>query len=146
MLKKTLAYSAIAAFVITGSCLSCYAADPGPAEIILQGENTKKPKPASFPHKKHQDMGLGCGECHHGMDDSGKRIAYVDGQAIQKCGSCHNKEKLAGKKTGKLDLSTIKGAGHGKCLQCHKEKAKADHALKARKIDKCATCHPKKKK
>ena len=49
-------------------------------------------------------------------------------------------EKLAGKTKGKLKLDTLKGAGHGNCLECHKEQAK-DPAKKALKS--CKTCHPK---
>ena len=32
-------------------------------------------------------------------------------------------------------LDTLKGAGHGNCLECHKEKAGSDPALKEKKID-----------
>ncbi|PHR29025.1 MAG: class III cytochrome c [Desulfotalea sp.] len=143
MLKKILACSVVTLFVLVGSS-SCFAADAGPTDITITGTNIKRPKPAQFPHKMHQDK-LKCAECHHGMAD-GKQVAYTDGMEIQKCITCHNAEVLPGKKSGKLKLDTIKGAGHGNCLACHKKLAKADPALKAKKIAKCSTCHPKKKK
>jgi hypothetical protein len=144
MLKKILACSVVAMFVVAGSALISIGSDAGPAEITMVGAKSKKPKPAIFPHKMHQDS-ISCAECHHGMAD-GKQVAFVEGQAIGKCESCHNKDVLAGKKSGKLKLDTIKGAGHGNCLACHKKMAKADPELKAKKIDKCGACHPKKKK
>jgi nitrate/TMAO reductase-like tetraheme cytochrome c subunit len=143
MLKKIIACSVVAMFVLTGTAVMSFAADNGPADIVLSSPNSKKPKPAIFPHKAHQDAGISCGECHHGMVD-GKKVPYVEGQEIGKCESCHNSEVLAGRKSGKLKLDTIKGAGHGNCLECHKKMAKENPDLKARKIDKCAACHPKK--
>lgn len=144
MLKKVLACSIMSIFVIYGAASFISAAvDNGPEEITIVSSTSKKPKPAVFPHKKHQET-LKCAECHHQMAD-GKQVAYKEGQEVGKCESCHNKDVLAGKKKGKLKLDTIKGAGHGNCLACHKEMAKKDPALKAKKIDKCNACHPKKK-
>lgn len=147
MLKKILVCSVVSMFVLCGGVISSLAsADKGPAEITMVGSKSAKPKPAIFPHAKHQDeLKLECAECHHGMAD-GKQVPYTEGMEIQKCESCHTGDALAGKTAGKLKLDTIKGAGHGNCLACHKEMAKNDAALKERKIDKCAACHPKKKK
>ena len=145
MLRKVLACTVVSLFVFCGVATISIAADAGPENITLVGEKSKKPKPAVFPHKAHQDKGIACGECHHGMVD-GKKVPYAEGQEIGKCESCHNKDVLGGKMKGKLKLDTIKGAGHGNCLECHKKMAKEDADLKARKIDKCAACHPKKKK
>lgn len=140
MLKKILACGVMSLFLMScAATLAFAAADQGPAEITL-GESGKKP--ALFPHKKHQDT-LKCADCHHGMAD-GKQVPYVEGQKIEKCDTCHNATVLAGKMKDKLALDTLKGAGHGNCLECHKEKAAADPALKEKKIDKCNTCHPKK--
>jgi len=144
MLKKILACSVVSLFVFYGTASLISAADKGPEEITMVSSTSKKPKPAIFPHSKHQET-LECAECHHSMADDGKQVAYKEGQKIEKCETCHNKEKLAGKKVGKLKLDTIKGAGHGNCLACHKAKAKEDPALKAKKIHTCTTCHPKKK-
>ncbi len=146
MLKKIITCSVVSFFIFCGvASLAGAGADPGPADIKMVSEKSKKPKVALFPHKAHQDK-FECAQCHHGMADDGKQVPYVDGQEIGKCDSCHNKDKLAGKLKGKLKLDTIKGAGHGNCLACHKEMAKKDPALKEKKIDKCAACHPKKKK
>lgn len=139
MLKKILACGVMSLFVASFAAILAFAADPGPADITM-GEGGKKP--AVFPHKKHQDT-IKCEECHHGMTD-GKKVPYVEGQKIEKCDTCHNANVLAGKTKGNLALDTLKGAGHGNCLECHKEKANADPALKEKKIDKCETCHPKK--
>lgn len=144
MLKKILACTFVSLFVLVASATCFAATDTGPADITIVGSKSKKPKPAVFPHKAHQER-LECAECHHGMAD-GKQVAYTEGMEIGKCESCHNKDVLAGKKSGKLKLDTIKGAGHGNCLACHKKLAKENADLKAKKINKCATCHPKKKK
>lgn len=142
MLKKIVACTFLTLFALAGS-VNCFAADAGPADITITGDpDAKKPKPAVFPHKAHQDK-LKCAECHHGMGEDGKQVAYTEGQEIGKCSSCHNKEKLAGKTMGKLKLDTMKGAGHGNCLACHKKLKKENPDLKT--IAKCATCHPKKK-
>jgi len=142
MLKKFIACSVVSVFVLFGAASFSFAADDaGPADITIVCEKSKKPKPAQFPHKAHQDK-IKCGECHHGMAD-GKQVPYAEGMKIQKCDACHNAETLAGKKSGKLKLDTIKGAGHGNCLACHKDAAKKDPAKKALKS--CKTCHPKKK-
>ena len=140
MLKKILACSVVSLFVLVGSA-SCFAADAGPADITIASEKSEKPKPAVFPHKMHQEK-FTCADCHHGMVD-GKKVAYVDGQEIQKCEACHNAEVLPGAKSGRNKLDTIKGAGHGNCYECHKKMAKENPELKAKKIDKCAACHPK---
>ncbi len=118
--------------------------EKGPAEIIIQPTAKKvKKSPAQFPHAKHQET-MECAECHHGKDDAGKQIDYVEGQKIEKCSTCHNTEVLAGKKKGKLKLDTLKGAAHGKCKACHTAKSKEDEKFK--KLKKCTNCHPKKKK
>lgn len=141
MLKKVLACSVISLFVACVAISYSLATDTGPADITMVGSKSAKPKPAVFPHAAHQKS-LECGACHHGMAD-GKQVAYAEGQEIGKCESCHNKDVLAGKTKGKLKLDTIKGAGHGNCLECHKEMAKKDESKKALKS--CKTCHPKKK-
>lgn len=144
MLKKVLVCSVISMFVMGGAVISSLATDDkGPADITITSSKSAKPKPAQFPHEKHQNMeGVTCGDCHHGMAD-GARVDYTEGMAVKKCEECHNSEVLAGKMKDKLKLDTLKGAGHGNCLECHKEMAKKDPALKAKNIDKCAACHPK---
>lgn len=143
MIKKA-ALAMCGILMLTGIAVQAQA--NGPTEMILQTDSGKKP--ATFPHAMHQ-KGLACGECHHGMAD-GKQVPFKKGDAIAKCTTCHNKDVLGGvtykpdgfKKTLKLD--TFKGAGHGKCLVCHKAIAKKDPAMKAKKIDKCNACHVKK--
>ena len=139
MMKKIIACSVVSICMLLGTVIFTIAAgNPGPADIVL-GEGGKKP--AQFPHKKHQDA-FKCAECHHSMTADGKQIPYVDGQEIKKCADCHNATVLAGKKKDKLDLDTLKGAGHGNCVECHKAK-KDDATIKDKKIDKCTTCHVK---
>ncbi|MCB2183061.1 MAG: cytochrome c family protein [Desulfobulbaceae bacterium] len=104
------------------------ASDAGPAEMTLQAtvDAASKPKPAVFPHKKHQDT-IKCAECHHGAAD-GKQVAYTEGMAIAKCESCHNKAAGLDKK-----ISTFKNAAHAKCKGCHKAEKKGP--------TKCSGCH-----
>lgn len=149
MLKKVLACSVVTMFILCGSVISTFASDHGPKDkdkdtdiIIMEDSTSSKPKPAKFPHQLHKDT-FSCDACHHGMDDDGKLVAYTDGMEIQKCATCHNAEVLPGKMKDRLKLDTLKGAGHGNCLECHREMAKKDPALKERKIASCSTCHPK---
>jgi nitrate/TMAO reductase-like tetraheme cytochrome c subunit len=113
-------------------------ADKGPADMILQAEKdkAKKPKPAVFPHAKHQEIAT-CADCHHSAKD-GKQIAYVDGQDIQKCESCHFKGNEMAKK-----IASYKNAAHKNCRDCHKAAAAKDPSLKE-KFSKCMPCHVKK--
>ncbi len=141
MLKKFLVCSVVSMFVMGGVVISSMATGTGPADITITDSKSAKPKPAQFPHKAHQDK-FKCGDCHHGMAD-GKQVPYAEGMEIKKCETCHTGDTLAGKMKDKLKLDTLKGAGHGNCLECHKEMAAKDPALKEKKIDKCATCHPK---
>lgn len=132
MVRKILVCSAVSLLLLSGGiATSVLASDAGPAEIVL-AEGGKKP--ATFPHKAHQDK-FECGECHHGMAD-GKQVPYAEGMEIQKCETCHNKDVLAGKTAGKEKLDTLKGAGHANCLECHK---KSDN----KELKKCGTCHKK---
>ncbi len=107
------------------------AADKGPAEITLQAtvDPAPTPKPAQFPHGAHQGR-LECGTCHHGKGADGKRIAYVEGQKIEKCETCHNSKAGMPEK-----VSTFKNAAHAVCKECH-SKTKPELA-------KCTTCHKK---
>lgn len=143
MLKKILACSVVSLFVLCGAVSFSLASDMGDAEMTIEVEGSKKPKPAIFPHKAHQEKLQDCGVCHHGMGEDGKQVPYVKDQPIGKCVDCHNSEKLAGKTKGKLKLDTVKGAFHGNCLECHKAEAKKDESKKD--LKKCSTCHPKKK-
>ncbi|MCK5227620.1 MAG: cytochrome c3 family protein [Desulfobulbaceae bacterium] len=130
MNKKILVVVAAFAFlfglVFSGSS---FAADPGPADMVLK--TTKGKKPANFPHKLHQES-FKCGDCHHGQTADGKKVDYIDGQEIGRCASCHNPDMA------NLKLNSYKNAGHANCKGCHKDMIKGP--------TKCNDCHPKKKK
>lgn len=138
-MKKALICSVALAFLCSLGLVSIAAAgvDKGPAEMTI---NPKGKKPVNFPHAAHQKR-LKCGECHHTKGKDGKQVPYTEGMKIQKCETCHTGDMLKGKVKGKKALQR---AGHGNCLACHKEQAKKDAKLK--KLKKCSTCHPKKKK
>ncbi len=143
MLKKFIVCSVVSMFVLGGAVISSLASDEkGPADITIVDSKSAKPKPVQFPHRQHQEK-FKCAECHHGIAD-GKQVPYTEGMEIKKCETCHTGDTLAGKMKDKLKLDTLKGAGHGNCLECHKEMTKKDPALKALKLTSCTTCHPKK--
>ena len=125
--------------LIAGYAGVALSTDAGPENMTLKSSDSTKKAPSVFPHKAHQEL-MECGACHHGMAD-GKQTPYTEGMAIQKCEECHNPEVLGGRKKDKLDLDTFKGAGHGNCLECHKEVAKKDDSKKSLKS--CKTCHEK---
>jgi len=140
-MKKALIYGAAFAFLcatgLTG--LATASDDKGPAEITLQStvDPAEKPKPAQFPHAKHQES-FSCADCHHSKAEDGTQSAYTEGMKIEKCETCHN--KAAGLDEAKK-LSTFKDAAHANCKGCHKEKG----GDKAKELAKCTNCHPKAK-
>lgn len=139
MAKRVLICSFAVLFLICGFSSLSLSSDQGPADLKLVSSDATKKPPVVFPHKQHQDA-FACGDCHHAMKD-GKQAPYTDGMAIEKCEFCHNKDKLAGKTKGKNKLDTFRGAGHGNCLDCHKDVAKKDKSQK--KLKKCKSCHQK---
>jgi hypothetical protein len=135
MIKKFVLCAAALAFVfsLTIAGGTCFASDPGPAEMTLKAE--KGNKPVKFGHKAHQDM-YACGDCHHAKGADGKQAPLAEGAAVEKCATCHNAD-IADPK-----LNSFKGAAHANCKGCHKDAAKEGKAAPT----KCAGCHPKKKK
>ena len=131
-MKKMLVFGAILAFCCASYLVNvATAGDKGPAELTLHStiDPASTPKPAQFPHGAHQAR-LECKTCHHSKGADGKRVAYVEGQKIEKCENCHNS------KAGMPDkVNTFKGAAHALCQDCHK-KNKPDLA-------KCGVCHKK---
>ena len=131
-MNKALMYSAILYCSCTAGLVGVVmAADKGPAEITLQAtiDPATTPKPAQFPHGAHQAK-MDCGTCHHGKDAAGKRIAYKEGQKIEKCETCHNSKAGMPEK-----VNTFKGAAHALCQDCHKKNKP--------ELAKCAVCHKK---
>lgn len=128
-MKKTALCAALAMAVGLGFTVNATAADKGPADITLQvtKDAGAKPKPAVFPHAKHQEK-FACAECHHSKGADGKQVAYKDGQKIEKCETCHN--KAAGMTNAKV--ATFKDAAHTNCKGCHTEK---------KAPTKCDACH-----
>ena len=118
-MKKTVMYAAAFALALgLGFTANGMAADKGPAEIILKStiDAAATPKPATFPHAKHQAK-LACKDCHHSKDAAGKQVPYVEGQKNEKCETCHNKK--AGMTNAKV--ATFKDAAHTRCKGCHTE-------------------------
>ena len=136
MIKNALICACAVAFLCFAGM--SIASDPGPADMVLQAEKdkAKKPKPAVFPHKMHQEVAK-CADCHHSAKD-GKQVAYEDGQKIEKCESCHFKGSGLSKK-----VETFKGAAHENCKGCHKTVVEAKPELKDA-FKGCLPCHPKK--
>jgi len=147
-MKKIIILGVAVAFFCTTGLVSMTMAeeDKGPADITLVTEGSAKPKPALFPHAKHQET-IKCGDCHHGQDADGKQTAYTEGMKADKCATCHNAEVGAANAEASADkkhvLNSFKNAAHANCKGCHK--GNEDKEL-AKKLAKCTTCHPKKKK
>ncbi|MBU0728363.1 MAG: cytochrome c family protein [Proteobacteria bacterium] len=131
MTKKTLICVAALAFLFSFGLGVSFAVDAGPAEMELTTDKGKKP--ATFPHKAHQDK-IKCADCHHGQDADGKQTAYTDGMAIQTCVTCHN-DKMANAK-----LNDFKKAAHKNCKDCHTAESTAQNKPG---LKKCGTCHTK---
>lgn len=131
MSKKLIIIATAFAFVFSlaiAGGVTTASADNGPADMVLQTGNAKKP--ANFPHAKHQEN-LKCADCHHTKTADGKRGPYAEG-AQAKCVTCHNETDMPDNKK----LNNFKGVGHAQCKGCHKDMAKGP--------SKCTGCHPKK--
>lgn len=111
----------VAALVIAGSAIAVEV-NIGPADITLQTEAARKP--ATFPHRDHQDM-FACTACHHAKEEV---------MTIDKCAGCHTKD------ISNADVNSYKKAAHKLCKDCHKEVNKEGKAAPI----KCSGCHPKK--
>lgn len=94
----------------------------GPAEIVLQTEEARKP--ADFPHRQHQEA-YSCTVCHHAKDE----IMVID-----KCGVCHTKD------ISNAEVNSYKKAAHKLCKDCHK---RVNDEGRDAPI-KCSGCHVKK--
>ncbi|MBC8317345.1 MAG: cytochrome c3 family protein [Desulfobulbaceae bacterium] len=130
-MKKTLIFATALSFLACAAfTASAIASDKGPADMTLEStiDAASKPKPAVFPHAKHQET-LECAECHHGKDADGKQAAYTEGMKVEKCESCHNK---AAGMPAKLD--TFKAVAHANCKGCHKATGKKE-------LTSCKACH-----
>ena len=100
-------------------------------EIIIEGEK----KSARFSHPVHLNLGVDCGQCHHGSENqplTDKDIAAMKNNLQLHCVSCHNKDFANTK------LQTPKAAFHARCKECHKK------GINDKKgPTKCTGCHVK---
>jgi len=141
MVKKALACGLSVLLLTLGYAgFSMSTSQEVPDQLTLTSKVSDKKPPVIFSHKMHQEA-YECGDCHHGMSDDGKQVPYTEGMEIKKCEECHNADVLGGRKVGKYDMDDFKGAGHGNCLECHREVAKEDSSKK--KLRSCNTCHIK---
>lgn len=124
MLKKTISIAAACALAL---CLS--AGISAASDDVMTLTTASGKKPATFPHKAHQEK-LQCADCHHTQNADGTQGPYVAGEE-KPCESCHN-DTMANKK-----LNSFKNAAHANCKECHKN----DPNKKA--PTKCNGCHVK---
>jgi len=107
--------------------------DSGQGPIFIKLETGGNRKPAVlFSHRKHQDL-FECSNCHHGMDNEGKRLPYSRGMEIQRCVICHNLNME------NKQLNSIMRAAHRVCKDCHKKTV--EESGTAGPIDMCIRCH-----
>ena len=101
-------------------------------EMIIEGEK----KSARFSHTVHLNLGVDCGQCHHGSEKqplTDKDIAAMENNLQLRCASCHNKDFVNPK------LQTPKAAFHARCKECHKKGVNDKKGP-----TKCTGCHVKK--
>ena len=123
MAKKIVLCVAALAFVFSVAAGISVAGNAGPAEMVLKTDAGKKP--ATFPHKKHQDL-MKCEQCHHTKAADGKQGPYVAGKEA-KCASCHTAK------------GAYKKVAHKNCKGCHKAGFEGKNGP-----TKCKGCHVKK--
>ena len=123
MAKKIVLCVAALAMVLSVAVGISVAGNAGPAEMVLKTEAGKKP--ATFPHKQHQDL-MECATCHHTQTADGKQGPYVAGQEAT-CLSCHAAK------------GEYKKVAHKNCKGCHKAGYEGKNGP-----TKCGGCHIKK--
>ena len=66
-------------------------------------------------HEHVKAMDDNCDACHHGYDETAKKLVYVKGEESS-CRACHGAEADG-------DTPSLKSASHDSCIQCHIEVA-----------------------
>jgi hypothetical protein len=107
-------------------CVDCHPATHGKdaqkaAKYSQLGNIARIYEPVNFSHGDHMWITDSCTSCHH-HEAAGK---------YSSCKSCHDKPF----NPAELDKPGLKGAYHRRCLDCHKESAKAGPLG-------CNECHP----
>ena len=123
-------------------------------------------EPVRFMHSKHANVLKDCTICHHRMpkndgDRYGKKVRMSElreqDQIPADCKTCHKKPFEA----GFLQITSLKGALHQRCVNCHKESSQVPYArgnlsysamvkgpitrsLDNRAPTDCLSCHAKK--
>lgn len=138
-MKKVLTVALLAAFTMMAFGAVMVVAEDGmltidkpaevwPAKKLKNGAKAKPP--VTFNHGKH-GADLGCVTCHHTQPE------LKAGGEAQSCFECHGPEA----KDKQLDTNKmIHDKKLGKCLNCHKNDAKA---VAAGAPTKCKDCHKK---
>jgi hypothetical protein len=95
--------------------------------------NLQRP-PAIFSHDLHMDVfsNLGCGVCHHVVEENSGELVYRQGEEVT-CKDCHGKEK-------KGRAPALREAYHGSCTACHR--SAIANQQKSGPVT-CGECHPK---
>lgn len=98
-----------------------------PPELVIINNIEEKYESVHFKHRKHMHMAQrmeDCAECHH---------YWPPDLPKQKCRTCHNPNTVR----HDLDMISLNGAYHRKCLGCHVEWGKSTN---------CEVCHASKNK
>ncbi len=108
--------------LLVGLATSAAALEVSLGDEVIVLKTYEGVKPASFPHRDHQQF-LSCTSCHHVRENV---------MVIDRCISCHNETMP------NAELNSLKAAGHGLCVTCHK-KVTAEGGAAPRR---CSSCHP----
>jgi Cytochrome c7 and related cytochrome c len=120
-------------------------ASPGQAE--KKAAKTGRPA-VDFTHSVHVDQGIGCGDCHEGIEKAttlSKRHLPPDA----KCAECHNDNRpsasLEGIPPPRLTFAHAQHLGQaaikGKCDTCHKKLPEMGEPRVAPRMEACTACH-----
>jgi hypothetical protein len=124
-------------FPLTGSaytqqdCLVCHAADTGSSQKRIQ--------PEEFESSIHHQAGIGCRDCHTGIQDAAHETGVTIPSSVN-CNDCHEQENLHG--------SAAQQNLRPQCHDCHTRhniRVKTDEhsAIHTGNLaDTCSRCHP----
>ena len=142
-MNRTLAILFVAALAATG----CRTKAGKPAEKAAHGATAQRGT-SDFPHSIHLEQGVGCTDCHEGIDKA-TTLNKRHLPTTAKCGECHNDNRPAPSTENipppRLTFSHAKHLPQaqikGKCDTCHKKLPEMGEAYPTMSMETCTGCH-----
>jgi hypothetical protein len=113
------------------------------AKVEKEEAHAQRPE-VTFPHATHVDQGIGCADCHEGIEKS-ESLSERHMPAQAKCDECHNGEQKlpqTGTPTSRINFSHAQHVGQVKdCSKCHERLPEPKQARFVPSMNTCTSCH-----